>query len=920
MVEPGTALPENATAGERAELLSTKLTIPRVRPDRLARPRLIDALDEVTARELVLVCTPAGFGKTTLLADWARSTKWPVAWLSLDLDDNDPARFWRHVIAALDRVCAGLADRLPPLPTGPGAGSGQRLVTALINELEPGVDDLVLIMDDYHVIESPSIHDGLAFLVDRIPRRLHVVLTSRSDPPLPLARLRAREQLAELRAADLRFTPAESASFLHDVWRLDLSPDVISALDTRTEGWVVGLQLAALSLRERPDPEAFLGAFTGSHRYVLDYLSEEVLERQPEPVQEFLLRCSILDRMTGPLCDTVTEGADGQDMLEELERTNLFVVPLDGQRRWYRFHHLFADVLRARLKRVAADQVPELHRRAADWCERHGLVDEAIRHATAGRDPVWAVRLVEQNLNEVLQRGETAVLAQWITLLPDDAVHGSPSLCMAQGLLEFHAGHLDAAERCLDYADRAFGRGQGQQLYLPTDGGIVSEVPAATALLRAELAGVRGDVEEMAGHASSAMEHTADDERGPRIWARWFLACADWMSGRLDNAESAFAAVLAEARAASEAYPMMATCFPLGRVQHARGKLGAALLTYQDGFRFATGGGTMPNLYHLAESHLGTGQVLYERDELDRALHHITAGIEAGRQVVDLTTPVLGLVALAWIRQASGDPDAALAAMNEACQLRPSPDVVAMWNPAPAERARLLLLQGQIDDASRWTEERGLGPDDGLSYPRERDYLVLARVLIARRFPERAVRLLDRLDRLAESQGRVQSLIQIRAVRAIALQAAGDNSAALAVLMEALTLARPEGFIRVFADEGAPLEALLRSLVGARPKARISTISAQLRQQLTGVLQAFDGATTAPGKPRPAAGLVEALTERELEVLRLIADGRQNREIANELVVTLDTVKKHTTHILSKLGANSRTHAVARARELDLIP
>ncbi|HZA80601.1 MAG TPA: LuxR C-terminal-related transcriptional regulator, partial [Actinomycetes bacterium] len=747
--------------------------------------------------------------------------------------------------------------------------------------------------------------------------RLHVVVATRSDPPLPLARLRARGQLAELRAAELRFTPVESVAFLRQVWGLDLAPEVIAALESRTEGWAVGLQLAALSLRERPDPDAFLKAFTGSHRYVLDYLSEEVLERQPTRVREFLLRCSILDRMAGPLCDAVTGDTDGQDMLEELERANLFVVPLDEQRRWYRFHHLFADVLRARLQRVDAGRAPELHRRAASWCEQHGLVDDAIRHASAAGDPIWSARLVEQHLNETLQRGENAVLARWISLLPDRVVHTRPGLCLAQGLLEFHGGHLDAAEQCVDYAERAFGRGQHErELQIPTDGGLVSELPAAIALLRAEMAGVRGDVEGMAGFASSALEHTADSERGPRIWARWFLACADWMSGRLADAESAFAEVLAAGRAAPEAYPTMATCFPLGRVQHARGKLGAALRTYEDGLRFATEGSTRPNLYHSAEAHLGIGQVLYERDQLDGALGHITAGIEAGRQVVDLTTPVSGLVALAWIRQAGGDPDAALAAMNEACQLRASPDVVAMWNPAPAERARLQLLQGRIDEAKRWTEERGLGPDDPLSYPGEDDYLVLARVLLAQGDPERANHLLDQLERLAKSQGRVRSLIQIRAVQSLALQAAGDQSGALAVLPEALDLARPEGFIRVFADEGAPAAGLLRSLVTARPRTRVR---APLREQVARILQAFDATTAAMERPGATAGLVEALTDRELEVLRLIADGRHNREIARDLVVTLDTVKKHTSHILSKLGATSRTHAVARARELGLI-
>lgn len=917
MVRPRRASLAGA-APERDELLSTKLTIPRVRPDRLARSRLIEALDDAMARELVLVCTPAGFGKTTLLADWATRARLPVAWLSLDAGDNDPAQFWRYVAAALDRVCEGLEDQLLGPLTGPSASQG--VVATLINAIEAQSSELVLVLDDYHVVESPLIHDGLAFLLSRIPRRLHVVVATRSDPPLSLSRLRARDQLAELRAADLRFTSAESAAFLRQVWQLDLSPEAIAALETKTEGWAVGLQLAARSLRERTDPDAFPGAFTGSHHYVLDYLTEEVLERQPDRIRAFLLHSSILQRMTGPLCDAVTGDADGQDMLEQLERANLFIVPLDEQRRWYRLHHLFADVLRDRLQRVEAERVPDLHRSAADWFERHGLIDDAIRHASASHDPARAAQLVEQHLDETLQRGETALIGRWIALLPDDAVRARPGLLLAQGMLEFHGGHLDAAEQHLEYADRALGRGQIQpKLQLPTDGGMVSQMPAATALLRAELAGVRGDPEGLAGFASSALEHTADDERGPRLWARTLLGSADWISGRLADAESAFAEVLAEARAAPEAYPTTATCFPLGRVQYARGNLEAALRTYQDGLRFATQGRTLPNLYLAAESHVGMGQVLYERDELDCALHHITTGIELGRQFVDLNTPLLGLVTLAWIRQARGEQEAALAAVNEACRLR-SPNVVPIWNPAPSERARLLLLHRQIDQAKWWIEDRGLGPDDPLSYPREREYLVLARALVMQGLPEPALHLLERLDRLAEPQGRVQSLIQIRTVRALALHAGGDHPGALTVLTEALALAQPAGFIRVFADEGAPLAALLRSLLNAHSRARASSKFAQLRQQVNRILQAFGTATPAAERPKPVAGLVEKLTRREIEVLRLIADGRHNREIAQDLFVTIDTVKKHASNILSKLDATGRTHAVARARALGVLP
>jgi LuxR family maltose regulon positive regulatory protein len=415
-----TSSPDEAAAGGRDDLLATKLNIPQTRPDHLGRPRLVERLDNGMERELILVCTPAGFGKTTLLAGWATGARWPVAWLSLDPEDNEPARFWRYVVAALDRARGGLAEHVLPLLTPPGVMSSQGTVTALVNRLQAAPDEVALVLDDYHLLQSRPIHEGMAFLLGHLPPQLHVVITSRSDPPLPLARLRARGQLVELRAADLRFTPAESAALLREAWALDLAPEAEAALASRTEGWAAGLQLAALSLRERPDPDAFLDAFTGTHRFVLDYLSEEVLERQPDRVRTFLLETSILRRLTGPLCDAVTGRSDGQDMLEELERANLFLVPLDEERRWYRFHHLFGDLLRAWLRRSEGTRLPDLHRRAAAWCEQHGLTDEAIRHALESGDSAWAARLVEEHLGEILRRGESVILDQWLSSLPGE--------------------------------------------------------------------------------------------------------------------------------------------------------------------------------------------------------------------------------------------------------------------------------------------------------------------------------------------------------------------------------------------------------------------------------------------------------------------------------------------------------------------
>lgn len=919
MVGSRTSSRGEAAARGRDDALATKLKIPQIRRDLLRRPRLIGGLNEALDREVTLVCTPAGFGKTTLLAEWAAQARCRVAWLSLDSEDNDPMRFWRYVLLALRRVLEPTGESIPSLEDLPAGMSSRGVVTALVNELETASIPLALIIDDYHAIESESIQGDMAFLLSHLSPLLHVVIASRADPPLPLARLRARGQLAELREADLRFTPEEASALLREVWALDLSLEDVAALEGRTEGWAVGLQLAALSLHERPNAEAFLEAFTGTHRYVLDYLSEEVLERQPNEVSKFLLQTSILDRLSGPLCDAVTGDSNGQDLLERIERANLFLVPLDDQRRWYRFHHLFSDLLRARLHRDGTLRISELNRRAAAWCEEKGLHDDAIRYALASGDGPWATRLVEQHLDETLRQGEEAMLARWLSFLPEEALRSAPALCLAQSQMQLHLGHLDSAERFVQYAEVAVGRGVSTVEGVPTTGGIVAEGPAAIAIMRGELAAMRGDDEATAAHARSALAQMSERERGPRFWARWLLACADWIGGRMVDAERGFSALVVEGRSERDLYPVMSTGSTLARVQRARGELGAALRTYRDGLRFIKEDGSF-SAHHAGEPHVGIAQVLYERDQLDDAYRHLIEGIDLSRQAMVLRERDRGLGTLAWIHQAAGDPQAAMETMDEACQMYPSADAASLFNPAPSERARLLLAQGLVEQAAQWAEERGLTATDEVSYPRELDLLVLARVLLATSEPDRALGILERLDALAQSQGRMGSLIQIRALRALALQSAGDHLGALSAVTDALALARPEGYVRVFADEGREMAALLRSLIGARQRGRVAAFSGAALQHLNRVVLAFKHpASQGDEGARPSTGLVDPLTDRELEVLRLLAAGRRNNDIARELVVTLETVKKHVSHILSKLGASSRTHAVARARELGMI-
>ena len=913
---------------EQDALLATKLHVPRPQPGFVPRPRLVQALGEGLARGLVVVCAPAGFGKTALLADWAGSGRRPVAWLSLDTADNDPARFWRHVVAALDRACPGIGERAGPLLGTPPPSSFDGLVTALINELAARPDDgeVLLVLDDYHLIDAQPVHAALTFLLEHLPAGLRLVLTSRSDPPLPLARLRARGQLAELRVGELRFTPGEAAALLREAAGPGLPGAAAEALAARTEGWVAGLQLAALSLRGQADPAGFVAAFGGSHRYILDYLTGEVLEHQPEQMRTFLLETSILERLSGPLCDAVTGQTGSQAMLEEIERAGLFLVPLDEVRGWWRYHHLFADLLRARLRQERPGQVTALHRNAAAWCQEHGLADDAVRHALGAGDAVWAARLIERHTDELLFRGERATVQRWVAALPAGLAGSRPRLLLAQsrmtllsGQVEGVGGLLDAAERA--YADAAELAGEPYEPSAGRAASVLANVPATIALDRTYLAELRGDAEQATAYASRALDEAGEDEWMLASHARGYLSIAEWMRGRLGEAEHLLSTTIAQWRAAGESALVVRGCYHLGQVQRAQGRLDAAVETYRQAVDIAAMPGR-PAQPGAGTGRMGLAEVAYQRGELDDALRHVTEGIPLAKNYPYTQPLATGLATLAWIRQAQGDPVGASEAMSEAARAAPGPAVTGLLNPVPAQRARLLLAQGDLAAVVRWAEDNGLCAADQPPYTREPEHLVLARVLLAQDRPRAALALLNRLHAPAVAQGRTGSVIEIQVLRALALAADGDQAAAVGALAGALTLACSQGYVRVFADEGARMGVLLGRLVAAQ-RAEQAAAHAVPLSCLARVLRAFGQRDAAPGSGRGAAvvpGLVEQLTARELEILRLVAAGTPNARIAEQLVVTLDTVKKHITHLLGKLGAANRTEAVARARQVGLIP
>jgi LuxR family maltose regulon positive regulatory protein len=866
------------------------------------------------------VSAPAGFGKTTLLAEWlaaAPADGRSVAWLSLDQRDNDPALFWTYLVAALKTAAPGVGASALSLLQPPAPPSEAGLVP-LLNDLDALSRDVVLVLDDYHVIDARDVQDGMAFLLEHLPPQIHLVIASRADPALPLARLRGRGELVEIRAADLRFTPGEAAAYLNEVMGLVLTAADVAALEGRTEGWIAALQLAALSMQGREDTAAFIAGFAGDDRYIVDYLAEEVLQRQPGHVQLFLLQTSILDRLSGPLCDAVTGQDGGKAKLAALERGNLFLVPLDDRRRWYRYHQLFADVLQAHLRDEQPDEIPDLHRRASAWYEQNGEPSEAIRHALAAGDFERAADLVELAIPAMRRSRQEAAVRGWLELLPDDVVSVRPVLgvgfaaaLLARGELEGVEGRLRDAERWLDGAT---GIGKGSQApsaeLVVADDEEFRRLPAMIEVYRAALALARGDVLGTVRHARRALGLSPADDHLCRASAAGLMGLASWASGDLEAGHSAYAECMAGLRRAGHIADTFGCAIALADIRRAQGRLGEARRTYEQALQRAPElGGSV--LRGTADMYVGMSEVHRERDDLPAATQQLLRSQELGEHTGLPQNRYRWRVAMARIREAEGDLGGALDLLNEAERLYTG-DFFPNVRPVPALRARVRVAQGELGEALGWARERGLSPADDLSYLREFEHITLARVLLARYAAERAkrsiqeaTRLLERLLQAAEEGQRTGSVIEILVLQALAHQARGDIPAALASLQRAVTLAEPEGYVRIFVDEGAPMASLLRA-------AAKQGIARNYVRRLLAAVNKTEDSTPA------SQGLIEPLSARELDVLRLLGSDLDGPDIARELVVSLNTVRTHTKNIYAKLGVNNRRAAVRRARELDL--
>jgi len=867
------------------------------------------------------VSAPAGFGKTTLLAEWlaaAPADERSAAWLSLDQRDNDPALFWTYLIAALQTAAHGVGAGALSLLQSPQPPIEAVLAT-LLNDLHAISDDVVLVLDDYHVIDARDVQDGMAFLLGHLPPQIHLVIASRADPALPLARLRARRELVEIRAADLRFTPEEAATYLNGVMGLELTARDVAALEGRTEGWIAALQLAALSMQGRDDIAGFIAGFAGDDRYIVDYLVEEVLQGQPEHVRSFLLQTSILSRLNGSLCDAVTGQDGGKAMLAALERGNLLLVPLDDRRRWYRYHHLFADVLRARLLDEQPDRVHELHLRASAWYEQNGERSEAIGHALAGEDFERAADLVELGIPALRQGGQDATMRRWLEALPDELIQVRPVLSvgyagalMVRGELEGVEARLRDAERWLDTMTgiREGPRAPSAEMVVVDEEGFRG-LPSAIAMYRAGQALVLGDVAGSMTHARRALDLVGDDDHLGRGGPAALLGLAYWTGGDLNAAHRWYADGMASLEKAGHLSDVIGGAIVLAEIRIAQGRLREAMSTYERGLQRATEYAA-PVLRGAADMHVGMSELFRERNDLDAAMRHLLTSNELGEHAGLPQNRYRWRVAMARIRETQGDLGGALDLLDEAERLYVSgffPDV----RPIPAFRARVWVAQGEWGEALGWAREQGLSVDDDLSYLREFEHITLARALLARYTAERAERsvqqatgLLERLLPAAEEGQRIGSVIEVLVLQALAHQARGDIPAALAALQRAVTLAEPEDYVRLFVDEGPPMASLLRAVAKQGIAARY------VRRLLAAVNKTEDR--------RPVKqGLIEALSERELDVLRLLGTDLGGPDIARELIVSLNTVRTHTKNIYAKLGVNNRRAAVRRADELDLL-
>jgi LuxR family transcriptional regulator, maltose regulon positive regulatory protein len=873
-------------------LLQTKLHIPPLRAGLIPRPRLIGRLNAGLDGRLNLISAPAGYGKTTLVTEWLSSiTLAPlsvetglgmrVAWLSLDESDNDPRRFLGYLLATLKRVHAEIGRAVEAMLRSPQPPPDEVILTTLMNEIAAVAQPFILVLDDYHVIHALPIHKQLNFLLDHQLPQMHIVLVTREDPPLPLPRLRVRGQMLETRQEDLRFTLEECADFLNQVMGLNLSSSDVEALERRTEGWIAGLQLAALSMQGRDDLPGFIQAFTGSSHYVLDYLIEEVFKQQSAETQDFLLKTSILDRLSGPLCDAVAGRTGSRSLLDHLEHANLFIIPLDQSCTWYRYHHLFAELLRQRLQVTETLSEKGLHALACQWFTAEGLFYEAIQHALAGSDWDRAAGLIQDDSENLLRRGELSTLLGWLKALPEQVVRKHPMLCRDYGWVLTLTGQLAAAAPYLECAEQAL---QGDNAGL---GQII--------LAQAYLARARGEYPQAIVLSKKALTLMSESDLLSRGMATFTLGFAHFNAGHLEEAEQALLEACQATRASGNDFARLTALGLLSAIQKKQGKLYRAAESCQQALQEAQGSPVAAQVQEFL------ADILYEWNELEAAADQLAQALKASQYLGNRAIQMEILRAMARLKQAQGNPSTAQEVLRELDQLVQEGDSAPGRALAAACHAEIAMAQGDLPSASHWMQQmtEGVGPAAlGMQHG-----LTQARLLLAQGRQAQAGEKLAGLHEAVSRAGLVSSMIEVCALQAMAAATPTD---ALHLLEEALEQAQPEGFIRTFVDKGEPMKALLE---------RLKSQGGELKPYILKLLAAFEK-TDRIDKPQV---LVEPMSERELEILRLLAIGLSNRAISERLVISVGTTKSHVHNILEKLGVDNRTQAVAKARGLGLV-
>jgi LuxR family transcriptional regulator, maltose regulon positive regulatory protein len=902
------------------ELLSTKLALPRPRPSLVLREPLLARLDEALEYKLTLLTAPAGFGKTTIVSEWIatrgeRQDAPPVAWLSLDAGDNDPVRFWRYVIAACQAFQAGIGESaLAQLQTS-RRPSLEIVLTTFINELAQLAHRCVLVLEDYHVITSPQIHETMAYLVDHLPAKLHLLLLTRSDPPLPLARLRAHDDLYELHATDLRFSLAETEIFLRQALPFPLSAEAITRLEARTEGWVTGLRLLALALQGREDTrdlEHMLGTFTGSHRHILEYLVADVLSSQSEQLQEFLLETAFLNRLTGSLCEAVTGRNDSEHMLEQLERANLFLIPLDDVGQWYRYHALFAEAMQHEARRrLEEGYLRALYDKASHWYEEHGLLAEAVEVTLSARDFTRAAALIERIVGPYSTINELHTLLRWIAQLPEEVLQSHPELCLSYAIaLLFTLDRSAPATMSLIQAPLKIA-----ERYWQAEG----NRPKLGELLafRSQVAWWQGDLSQAFADARQALELSSEQET---LWpgsSILTVGIGELLAGKLDTARQAVLEARARFEAIGNAYGTRAATHVLGEVCSRQGELHVAARFYRQEITEAA-----EDPLDMANALMGLAALSYEWNELQRAEQEVSQALDLGKHHVDEVgkyhaeqfIQIPGSLVLARVLNARGETVQARRLLQELVVLTQEHSWRYLHREVLAGQARLSLMASDLVTAQRWlTTITRLGEDFRL-VQQEREALIVARLLIAQEEATAALQLLEHWQAQAHAQGRTRSELEIQVLTALAHSTHKSLPQARETLREALVVAQAEGYQRLFLDEGEALATLLRAVL---LDVREEPLATYVRSLLVAFAQQQEG-QDASHHTAPAL-LIEPLSPQEQRVLRLLAAGRSNPEIAQELVVSVNTVKTQVQSIYRKLNVNSRWEAREAARHLKLL-